>query len=419
MNPPDGEFPFFDLNHLLGGLSGADPWKSAGEMASSIATEGKPEPNLDPVDRIAIEDLARVAELHLSSAPGIVIPRSAKISAVTKSVWSHQSVVAYKPLFERFGEALSQGMQSDGQALNIADLGGQLGPDNDPTADFTAQMMVQLFSALGPMLVSTSAGSMLGHLGQTALGQYELPIPRSSDEVLVVPSNIDAAAQQWDVPRDELRLWVLFHELAAHATLSVPHVKARLDSLLIDFASAFAPQSDRIAEEFGSFSDMSQLQEMSEKLNDPDLILSMLRSPAHDLIIPQLDALVAAVLGFVDRTVTATAAPLVPNHEKIQNEFRSRWVDTAPADRFIERLLGLEIDEATLERGSRFVAGIDERAGDTGLNRLWTDDLDLPTPAEVDAPGLWLARIGLDNPNETGSLGGLEAPDDLSGLDDL
>lgn len=417
MNPPDGEFPFFDLNNLLGGLSNTDPWKAAADMASTIATDGENEPNLEPVDRIAIEDLARVAELQLAEAPGIQLPPAAKITAVTRSVWSRQSVDAYRHFFERFGEALSQSVQADSQAVSFEDLTGS--DVGDPTSDLTAQMMTQLFSALGPMLVSTSAGSMLGHLGKTALGQYELPIPRSSDEVLVVPSNIDAAAAQWDVPTDELRLWVLFHELAAHATLSVPHVKARLESLLIDFASAFRPNTERIADEFGSMADLSKLQEMSEKLNDPDLILSMLRSPAHDLLIPQLDALVAAVIGFVDHTVTATAASFVPSHEKIRSEFRNRWVDTAPADRFIERLLGLEVDGATLERGSNFISGIESRAGDAGLSRLWTDDLDLPTPAEVDAPGLWLARIGFDETGQVGEVDGLEAPDDLSGLDDL
>ena len=36
-----------------------------------------------------------------------------------------------------------------------------------------------------------------------------------------------------------------------------------------------------------------------------------------------------------------------------------------------------------------------ERAGADGLARLWVDEQDLPTPAEVDAPGLWLARIDL------------------------
>jgi uncharacterized protein (DUF2342 family) len=41
------------------------------------------------------------------------------------------------------------------------------------------------------------------------------------------------------------------------------------------------------------------------------------------------------------------------------------------------------------------VQGVIERKGEDALTRLWSDELDLPTPAEVDAPGLWLARIGL------------------------
>jgi uncharacterized protein (DUF2342 family) len=41
------------------------------------------------------------------------------------------------------------------------------------------------------------------------------------------------------------------------------------------------------------------------------------------------------------------------------------------------------------------VAGVVERAGPEGLDRLWRSARDLPTPADVDAPGLWLARIEL------------------------
>jgi len=36
-----------------------------------------------------------------------------------------------------------------------------------------------------------------------------------------------------------------------------------------------------------------------------------------------------------------------------------------------------------------------ERAGTDGLRRLFTHPDNLPTPAEVDAAGLWLARIDL------------------------
>jgi putative hydrolase len=302
--------------------------------------------------------------------------------------------------------------------------GGQILPlDGDLSgadlSDLTSQMMGQMFTALSPMLVSTSAGSMLGHLGQRALGQYDLPIPRSGDEVLVVATSIDAAALEWGVPVDELRLWVLLHELTAHAVLSVAHVRARLEALLLDFASAFRPNTDAIDERFGSITDLNQLQELAETMSDPDVVLSLLRSPAHDLLVPQLDALVAAVLGFVDHTVAIMARGLIASHDTIRDRFRQRWIDVAPADRFMERLLGLQIDGSTLERGDRFISGVVERAGDEGLRRLWADELDLPTAAEVDAPGLWLARIGQSDGEADDHGTGFEVPDDLSGLDDL
>jgi uncharacterized protein (DUF2342 family) len=60
---------------------------------------------------------------------------------------------------------------------------------------------------------------------------------------------------------------------------------------------------------------------------------------------------------------------------------------------FVERLLGLTLTQAAVERGHAFVAGVLERDGDLG--RLWQAPDLLPTPAEVDAPGLWLARIDL------------------------
>jgi hypothetical protein len=31
------------------------------------------------------------------------------------------------------------------------------------------------------------------------------------------------------------------------------------------------------------------------------------------------------------------------------------------------------------------------------LDQLWSDVEHLPTPAELDAPGLWLARVGIES----------------------
>ena len=409
---PAGEFPFFDLSSLLGG-AGGDPWAMAARLAAAIATDGGTEPNLEPLDRIRVEELVRVAELHVAQATGITLASTTSVEAVTKGTWTEKSLATYRPLFERFGEALTTAIQDE--------TDDPLGDGTDPDAlgdDPFSAMLTQLFTSMGPMLVSASAGSMIGHLGQRALGQYDLPIPRSSNVVLVVPTTIAAMADEWDVPGDELRLWVLVHELTAHAVLSTPHVGRRVETLLLDFASAFRPNPEAIAEQFSSMeapTDLSQLQALSESMSDPEILLSMMRSPAHDLLVPQFDALIASILGFVAHTVDDICSGLVASHEQIRSRFRQRWIDIAPADRFMEQLLGLDVTEHTLDRGDRFIAGIVERSGDEALQRLWADELDLPTAAEVDAPGLWLARIGLD-----GDLGEIstEIPDDLSGLDE-
>lgn len=394
--------PFFDLRNLFG-AAGGDPWTNASELAAAIASEGGSEANLDPLVRMAVEDLVRVAELHIAQATGISLPSNTTVTPVTRSEWTKKSIDTFRPFFERFGEAVGTAVQTDPAA----------------GADPLSAMLGQLFASLGPMLVTVSAGSMIGHLGQVAMGQYALPIPRHGNQVLVVPSSIDAAAAEWDVPQADLRLWVLLHELAAHAVLSIPHVKKRMESLMLDFAAAFQPNPEAIAEQFsgmGQLTDLTQLAEMSEQLNDPDMLLNLMRSPAHDLLVPQFDALVASIIGFVSYTVAETGRPLIGSIDVISEQFRQRWIDVTPADRFMERLLGLEITAETLARGDRFIDGIVTRAGDAGLARLWSDELDLPTAAEVDAPGLWLARIGLDA--DVGQVSA-EVPDDLSGLDDL
>ena len=94
--------------------------------------------------------------------------------------------------------------------------------------------MLQMFQ---PMVLAMTAGSMVGHLAQRTFGQYDLPIPRpltgpASDELLLVVPNLDAFAREWSLAPDDLRLWICVHEVAAHAVLGVPHVRARLDDLL-------------------------------------------------------------------------------------------------------------------------------------------------------------------------------------------
>lgn len=402
-----GEFPFGDLGKLFGALGNTDPWQQAAQIAQAVASEGESEPNVEPKVRIALQDLARVALLYLAEVPGIaesptIRSSNITIKPVTRAGWTTDSLGAYRQFFERFGEAIGRDTPSDV-------------PGDDPFAALFSSM----FSQLAPMMVAASAGAMIGHLGQHALGQYELPVPRPTNDILLVPSAIDRAATEWDIPLDEIRMWILVHELAAHAIVTIPHVRRALDALLIDFATAFRLDPAKLEERFGHFGgleDLGRIQEMAAELNEPEAILSMMRTRTHDLLMPQLDALVAAILGMVDLAVERVCLTLVPRHHEIRRRMRRRTLDITPADRFMEQLLGIDITEATLDRGRAFIDGIVDRAGDESLRRLWADDIDLPTAAEINAPGLWLARIGLD-PDMP--ITDFEIPDDISGLDDL
>ena len=102
------------------------------------------------------------------------------------------------------------------------------------------------------------------------------------------------------------------------------------------------------------------------------------------------------IIGYVDHAVDEMGRGLVGSAGMIGEAVRRRRVEADASDAYVERLLGLTLTRTQVERGNAFVAGVVERAGREGLARLWQSAEVLPTPAEVDAPGLWLARIDLE-----------------------
>ena len=260
--------------------------------------------------------------------------------------------------------------------------------------------MLQMFQ---PMVLAMTAGSMVGHLAQRTFGQYDLPIPRpltgpAADELLLVVPNLDAFADEWSLAPDDLRLWICVHEVAPHAVLGVPHVRARLDDLLTRYVSSFRNDPSALEDRIGEIdlADPAALANLQEVIGSPEVILGAITSPEQEALRPALEAIVAVVVGVVDHVVDVVGGELITDYPMLTEALRRRRVEAAAADRFVERLFGLELTQATYDRGSAFVRGVLEREGEDGLRRLWEGDEQLPTPAEVDAPGLWLARIDLD-----------------------
>jgi putative hydrolase len=258
-----------------------------------------------------------------------------------------------------------------------------------------AQLFGNLPQVLGPFLFGMQAGSMVGQLAFRAMGQYDLPMPRPArDELMLVPGSIDAFASDWSLPADDARLWVCLRETTNNAVLGRPHVRARLDQLIADYVGAFRPNPNALEERLSEF-DPTDPSSLQAALGDPETLLGELQNDEQRRLQVPLRALLAAVVGYVDYVMDSVGKRLIGAYGPLTEALRRRRLEETGGTRILGQLFGVALDEASYQRGQSFVRGIVERAGDEGLGRLWQSDRLLPTPAELDAPGLWLARIEL------------------------
>lgn len=380
-NPFKGMPIFGDLGKLFS-QQASSTWETARQFAVAVATEGQSEPNVNPSDRIALEELGRVAELQVANATGLTTTRdgqAATIVPVTRTQWATATLEAYQHLLEPIGDVSSR-VEAEEASFDPAQA-----------------MFGQIMKMIGPVMLSMTAGSMVGNLARRSLGQYDLPIPRNGSKLMVVPANIDALADEWSLDPADLRLWVCLSELTHHAVLSIPHVSQRLDELLAEYVRSFEADPAALESRLGEldFANPESMGDLQSVLGDPEIILGAIQSPAQQVLLPQITALVTVIAGYVDWTMDSIGQGLIGSYQRLSEALRRRRVTADQADRFIERMFGLELTQDQYDRGSAFASGVVERAGADGLARLWHSARELPTPSEVDAPGLWLARIDL------------------------
>lgn len=398
MSSPDpfGGMPFFgDLARMIG-RQGPIAWDAARQIAHSIATDGQPEPNVDPLARIQLEQLSRVAELQIANASGLDPSHHGAgitITPVTRTQWVTRTLDDHRSLFESLAHSLgSSGTEGAGATPAVAD------PLDPLDEDASTAWLAQLMGMLQPMTLGMAAGSMVGHLSTRSFGQYDLPVPRPpGDQVMVLVPAIDAFAEEWSLGVDDVRLWVCLHEVAHHAVLGVPHVRSTLTELIERFVAGFRPDPGGFERALADVdpSDPTGMEAVQRLFTDPEMLMGATSSPAQDEVRPRLETLVAAIVGWVDHIMDRVGGGLVGSYPQVTEAVRRRRVETSAADRYVERLFGLNLTQARIDLGSTFVDGVVERAGEEGLARLWAKPDDLPTPAELAAPGLWLARIDL------------------------
>ncbi len=382
---PFSAFPMF--GDIAKALQGQGPlnWDAARQFALLGASQGQSEPNVEPAVRIAYADLARIASMHVNDVTGAGIefpePR-----VITRSQWASETLDAYRPLFTDL-------------ATSLGPRGGMVGltDDEETAGDPMFQMIAGLSQMMAPAMLGMSVGSMVGALAQRVFGLHDLPIPREQSEVVLVGATIDQFAADWSIPLDQMRLWVLAHELVGFRIFALPHIVADLRNLVRAYAGGFRPDPTAIADKLGALDTGSDnpFEAVQQAFSDPELLLGAVRSPEQEALQPRLDAAVAAVVGYTDWMVDAVAVRMVGGEAlTIAEAVRRRRLESSSEDVFVERLLGIRVGDDQVRRGKAFVQGVVDRIGEAELNRLIELPDSVPTPAELDAPGLWIARVG-------------------------
>jgi putative hydrolase len=406
---PEGRDPFaqfglpfdisgIDLNEAMRILQSPGPlnWEIARQTAEQVALErdddGRADESISDASRSDLTELARAAVGPVVTETGLEDVLSLPVDVIDRRTWARRHLDGLRPVLETLATTMQDSLAADLDAADDEDV-------QELTSDMLgmpmgAAGMRGLMGMLGPLL-RAQTGSMIGYLAQYALGAYDLPLPSvDAPRITFVAPNIDRFADAWSLDPREVRMAVAITETVRAAQRTRPWVRERLVQIARDYVGAFALDPHAFDDAFGDL-DPTDTEAMARMAQRPEVLLGALRNDTQREILERNQQFTMVLEGHADLVTDEIAAKLLPDAPRIAEALRRHHVERGEAGRFVEGMLGVELDREHYERGHEFCAGVVERAGMPGLNRLLESPERLPTPSELGAPGLWLARIDL------------------------
>src|SRR5271167_860800 len=151
--PGDAGNPFQsllgDLMNMLG-TNAPNQWEMTRSFAVNVATGGEAEPNVEPVQRIRLEQLSRVAELNVVEATGMpVAPDGRRLTCVPvgRGDWTLRGLESWREVLTAMTPTADPlpGSGPPAEDMTASGFGG------DESFGDLGSLLGQWASAIGPM----------------------------------------------------------------------------------------------------------------------------------------------------------------------------------------------------------------------------------------------------------------------------
>jgi coenzyme F420 biosynthesis associated uncharacterized protein len=262
----------------------------------------------------------------------------------------------------------------------------------------------RLARSLAGAAAGAEAGVAVGYGARKVLGQYDLSLvpterePERQPRLVFVGANLAAAHDELGEDPGLFMRWIALHE-STHAIqfASVPWLREHLGGLVEDM---IAGASSRL--------DPGSLRAVARRLfrSDPRAavrtilrgdLARLLAGPEQRHTLGRLQAAMSLIEGHAEHVMDAAARELDPGYARLRERLEARRSSRGGLGEVILRLFGLELKLRQYRLGKAFCDTVVGEAGIEGLNRVWRAPEALPTLAELEQPGGWLARVAAES----------------------
>ena len=282
--------------------------------------------------------------------------------------------------------------------------------------------------AVGSAVAGSELGAILGFLSANVLGQFD-PFAPDGGRLMLVAPNVVMIRQELNLEPEDFRLWVCLHEQThrvqfAAAPWLPEHLLSLIGTLSTSALEVADSPGDRLAEAFSQLKE--ELQERAgrrKKLgaadedsddgaedpaehpaDDDDAPTTPPRNRLIELIgsdeareaYSQITAVMSLLEGHANHVMDAVDSSLVPSVKTIRRRFEERGQHRSVMERWVRRLLQLDLKARQYQDGQRFVGHVVKAVGMDRFNTVWTDAAHLPTETELHDPDQWIARMGFE-----------------------